>query len=815
MRTLPLIIVIACAVPVHAEEICWDDIAPGVDWCVFGEGNLQEEVHWARVDLTVPELYIRVTRDEEGPLTASQEAAQKQSTVTINGDWDSASYNGPQGLSVGGGWYFEGSQDWDNDNPAGDWSFLACDANKQCRINPPNVLEQWTWNEINVVGGNGQRLVIDGVLQAPSYDSCTRPRSGVCLDATGEIMTFFVAEGDNSCGSSTGWTPSDFAQFVFDHGCYNGLMLDGGGSSDLVINQVHVTDRPPTEPAERSTHSHLSIIHQPAPVDPLCADLMNGKRCQGDTLITCQGGAAESGDCSLFGSACEESDGTAYCTLALPGFCPNGANTDSCTDESVMSRCSLGQPTAFDCASIFGASCEDYGTGARCIQYGCIYGGDASWCDAEVAKTCTPDNSGDLNISYLTESDCAAQGEACQDGACITTDVDADGYPSEAYGGTDCDDANGLVNPGASESCNDIDDDCDGQIDEGAVDAPTWYLDIDGDGYGNPNEILVACTQPPAYVAVGTDCNDTDFETHPGHEETCNLADDDCDAQIDEDATNISTFYLDIDGDGFGDPLSSKQDCFASDSWVADDTDCNDTDFETHPGHEETCNLADDDCDAQIDEDATNISTFYLDSDGDGFGDPLSSKQDCFASDTWVADDTDCDDSTPSVHPEATETPDDDVDQDCDGEDLVTADIPEPPDATVADEDADSSSNDTADPGPQDTAEPGPQDTAEPGPQDTAEPDAQGESAQDSAMEVGDEDAIDDAAATTVTPSEPPTNDRPGSGSGGLLPGTSPDPVEVESEGCQSVPASPMPMLSILLLLLARVIRRRLHVSPR
>ena len=242
-------------------------------------------------------------------------------------------------------------------------------------------------------------------------------------------MTLFVAEGDNSCGSSTGWTPWDFAQFVYDHGCYNGLMLDGGGSSDLVINQIHVTDRPPTEPAERSTHNHLSIIHQPGPVDPLCADLMNGKRCQGDTLITCQGGAAESGDCTVFGSVCEEGEGTAYCVLAYPGFCPNGANTDSCTDETVMSRCSLGQPTDFDCASIFGASCEDYGTGARCIQYGCIFGGDASWCDGEVAKTCAPDNSGEINLSFLTEDDCGGQGQICQDGACITTDADDDGSP--------------------------------------------------------------------------------------------------------------------------------------------------------------------------------------------------------------------------------------------------------------------------------------------------------------------------------------------------------------------------------------------------
>jgi uncharacterized protein (TIGR03382 family) len=744
------------ALPAYAEEVCWEEIAPGVDWCAFGDGNLQEEIHWTRVDLSVPEIYIRVTRDEEGPLTTSQEAANKQSTVTINGDWGSTGYSGPQGLSVGGGWFFEGSQDWDDNNPAGDWSFLACDANKQCRINPKNVLEQWTWNELNVIGGNGQRLVIDGVLQAPNYDNCTRPRSGVCLDATGEIMTLFVAEGDNSCASSTGWTPSDFAQFVYDHGCYNGLMLDGGGSSDLVINQIHVTDRPPTEPAERSTHNHLSIIHHPGPVDPLCTAMMNGKRCQDDTLITCQGGSAESGDCSLFGSACEESDGTAYCTLALAGFCPNGANTDSCTDESVMSRCSLGQPTAFDCASIFGASCEDYGTGARCIQYGCIYGGDASWCDAEVAKACTPDNSGDLNLSFLTESDCAAQGQACQGGACLTTDGDADGYPSAAYGGTDCDDAEELVNPGASETCNDIDDDCDGETDEGAVDAQTWYLDIDGDGYGNPNATLVACTQPPAYVAVGTDCNDTDFETHPGHEETCNLADDDCDGEIDEDATNTSTFYADSDGDGYGDPLTSKQDCFASSGWGTDASDCNDSAPSIHPNAEE---IADDGVD-----------------------------QDC-----------DGDDLLTAVSPDAT-TADDDASP-------STEDTSGP------------NPDDTSGPNPDDTSGPNPDDASGSSPDDASgsSPDDTSGSSPDDASGPSSDDAgaTEDTTAPAPDPSQPPVTNPSPSGQGGALPGTSTYPVEQEAEGCQSTPSGPMTILPILLVLLAVTMRRRRDANAR
>ena len=648
---------LALAPPSAAEVVCFEEVAPGVDWCASGEGNLQEEVHWAIVDLTTPELYIRVTRDDEGPLTASQEAAAKQSTVTINGDWDSASYDGPQGLSVGNGWHFEGSQDWDNNNPAGDWSFLACDAAKTCRINPQNVLEAWTWSELNVIGGNGQRLVIDGVLQAPSYDSCTRPRSGVCLDITGEVMTLFVAEGDNSCSSNTGWTPWDFAQFVYDHGCYNGLMLDGGGSSDLVINQVHVTDRPPSEPAERSTHNHLSIIHHTGAVDPLCAEVMNGRRCNGDILVTCQGGVAESGDCSFYGATCEEGLGTAYCVFEP--YCPNGANADACMDATLMNQCSLGQPTEFDCANLFGSSCENAEGGARCIQYGCIYGGDTSWCDGEVAKTCAPDDSGDLVVSFLTEIDCAATGKECKQGLCVLPDDDDDGYPGAEYGGNDCDDANPAINPGASEVCDGVDNDCNGQVDDEATGATTWYLDLDGDGYGNPAQKMVACDQPPAYVDNGLDCEDTNFEAHPGHDETCNLADDDCDGQIDEDATNMSVFYLDTDGDGFGDPGSPKEDCFVSEGWVSDASDCDDTDAETHP---EAPEIADDgvdqDCDGEDSvtpppEDTGGAEGDAGDSQDTGMneGDIGTPEQEAGPEDTGSAPATDTEGATPESAP--------------------------------------------------------------------------------------------------------------------------------------------------------------------
>lgn len=62
------------------------------------------------------------------------------------------------------------------------------------------------------------------------------------------------------------------------------------------------------------------------------------------------------------------------------------------------------------------------------------------------------------------------------------TDVDNDGFSDDM----DCDDQNPLINPGMPEYCNNIDDNCDGIIDENAKDAATYYLDSDQDGYGTP-----------------------------------------------------------------------------------------------------------------------------------------------------------------------------------------------------------------------------------------------------------------------------------------------------------------------------------------
>jgi hypothetical protein len=81
---------------------------------------------------------------------------------------------------------------------------------------------------------------------------------------------------------------------------------------------------------------------------------------------------------------------------------------------------------------------------------------------------------------------------------------------------------------------------------------------------------------PDGYAADSTDCDDTRGDVHPGATEVCDGVDDNCNGSVDEGVTTI--FYEDADGDGFGNPDKTTEACAAPDGYVADGTDCDDTD---------------------------------------------------------------------------------------------------------------------------------------------------------------------------------------------------------------------------------------------
>jgi len=238
-------------------------------------------------------------------------------------------------------------------------------------------------------------------------------------------------------------------------------------------------------------------------------------------------------------------------------------------------------------------------------------------------------------------------------------DDDGDGF-SDIEG--DCDDGNDAVYPGASEVANDIDDDCDFVIDEG-----TDNFDDDGDGYSenegdcNDNSSTVSPTAPETLDGVDNNCNDIVDEGTAGYDDDGDgFTELQGDCNDDTAAGGASSYPggtetadgLDNDCDGLIDEDFLVDD--DGDGWSVLAGDCDDDDQYTFSGAPEFLDAVDNDCDGLVDEDMDTS-----DDDGDGLAEA----------------DGDCDDSNAAVSPNETEIDDVpvDIDNDCDGFFFVNA----------------------------------------------------------------------------------------------------------------------------------------------
>ncbi len=257
-----------------------------------------------------------------------------------------------------------------------------------------------------------------------------------------------------------------------------------------------------------------------------------------------------------------------------------------------------------------------------------------------------------------------------------SNDLDRDGYDA----GVDCDDNDASVHPGVAEVCDGIDNDCDGIIDpDTSAGAPIWMVDADGDGFGDPTQTVTACAIADGLSADGSDCDDTNRDVHPDALETCNGFDDDCDGLIDDsdpsiDTASQSAWFVDADGDGWGDPGAPFLAC--SDdvpNASRDGSDCDDTLAAVHPTADEICDDLDNDCDGAVDGDDPSVDlstarTFYFDQDGDGYGVLDLTQHDCSRPLGYARSAGDCDDLDDAINPSAAEVCDDvGVDEDCNG----------------------------------------------------------------------------------------------------------------------------------------------------
>lgn len=249
--------------------------------------------------------------------------------------------------------------------------------------------------------------------------------------------------------------------------------------------------------------------------------------------------------------------------------------------------------------------------------------------------------------------------------------------PYSAVIGTDCNDFSPNQNPGIKESCNSLDDNCDGAVDEaGAQGCIEYFADADGDGYGQSNSVSCLCKPTAPFVATkGGDCNDSSKSIHPGAVETCDNVDNNCNSQTDEaGAEGCSTYYLDADQDGYGVSTDSKCLCKGTIPHTATKIgDCNDNVSSQNPGTAEKCGASggigtDDNCNGQTDEEgAQGCTVYYRDVDQDGYGIENDSKCLCAPAGIYTALlKGDCNDASFGIKPTAPEVCNG-ADDNCDG----------------------------------------------------------------------------------------------------------------------------------------------------
>jgi hypothetical protein len=361
----------------------------------------------------------------------------------------------------------------------------------------------------------------------------------------------------------------------------------------------------------------------------------------------------------------------------------DGDGFSSCDDD-----CDDNDPSVWpedadgDGYSLCTGDCDDNDAGLNPAD---VDGDGVSSCDGDCVDGDPANFPGNAEICDHQDNNC--DGLVDDDDATVTgqalwyADLDGDGHGDDetsylrcfAPPGTldtagDCDDGEPLIHPGATEICDGVDNDCDGDLDEeDAFGCEAHYADLDGDGHGVLADSRCLCDGEAPHTSLsGGDCDDTNPFIHPDHAEDCNGIDDDCDTLVpadevdgdgdgqmicdgDCDDTN-ATVYLwatemcdgfDTDCDGV---LPAGEEDDDGDGVPVCDGDCDDTEATVYPGAPEICDWLDNNC---------NGIPHATEADDDGDG--------------WMVCADDCDDADAAVHPGAPEICDDVIDNDCDG----------------------------------------------------------------------------------------------------------------------------------------------------
>lgn len=298
----------------------------------------------------------------------------------------------------------------------------------------------------------------------------------------------------------------------------------------------------------------------------------------------------EPGDelCDALDNDCDgeiDEDITRECGDYFLGACEKGTQTCAAGEWSV---CEGAVNPAFEVCDAVDNDCDgivDESLTKECGANDTQTCSNGKWSDCEEDKKIeichvppgNPENRRTIKISINAWPAHEAHGDTL--GHCNGTDMpcpdlDEDGFADILCNGFDCDDNNSLINPNAIESCNNIDDDCDGLVDEELTEL-CGETDVGVCSYG-----IKACSAGDWGECVGEAASS---------DEICNNLDDDCDGEIDEELTQAC-------GTNIGECVAGMQTCLNG-QWL----EC----AGAVASSQEVCDGLDNNCDSFVDNGVT------------------------------------------------------------------------------------------------------------------------------------------------------------------------------------------------------------------
>ncbi|MEK7257470.1 MAG: MopE-related protein, partial [Bacteroidota bacterium] len=338
---------------------------------------------------------------------------------------------------------------------------------------------------VTATAANGCTDTESQAVTAHSLPTATiTPNGATTFCLGGSVM--LTASGGTSYSWSTGATTA--AITVSNSGTYIVTATDANGCTD--------------------TESQVVTVH-PLPTASITPNGATTFCLGGSVMLTASGGTSYSWSTGATTAAITVSNSETYIVTATDA---NGCND---TENQVVTVHPL--PTA----NISGASSICTGETITLTASGGI---SFLWSTGATTASISVSATGTYSVT-------ATDANGCTDDAShvvsptnpLACDDDGDTFTEN---GGDCNDANPAIFPGATETCNGLDDDCDQQIDEGVL--LIFFQDSDGDNYGNAAASIQACAAPNGYVANDDDCDDANSAINPAASEICNNVDDDC-----------------------------------------------------------------------------------------------------------------------------------------------------------------------------------------------------------------------------------------------------------------------------------------------